>query len=124
METPLLEQTYHVSLTDTDNELLETLQERFFENIEKYKLFNNKPDLIIWNSEVKTCQMVEFSCPVDINVSKKVSEKENIYVACSFYSQIINLSSFPSLQGDWVQYQPAYYRVFNALALQERNPVN
>ena len=124
METPLLEQTYHVSLTDTDNELLETLQERFFENIEKYKLFNNKPDLIIWNSEVKTCQMVEFSCPVDINVSKKVSEKENIYVACSFYSQIINLSSFPSLQGHWVQYQPAYYRVFNALALQERNPVN
>ena len=99
METPLLEQTYHVSLTDTDNELLETLQERFFENIEKYKLFNNKPDLIIWNSEVKTCQMVEFSCPVDINASKKVSEKENIYVACSFYSQIINLSSFPSLQG-------------------------
>ena len=79
METPLLEQTYHVSLTDTDNELLETLQERFFENIEKYKLFNSKPDLIIWNSEVKTCQMVEFSCPADVNVSKKVSEKENIY---------------------------------------------
>ena len=43
------------------------------------KTKNNKPDLIIWNNEVKTCQVVEFSCPADINVSKKVSEKENIY---------------------------------------------
>ena len=43
------------------------------------KIKNNKPDLIIWNSEAKTCQVVEFSCPVDINVSKKASEKENIY---------------------------------------------
>ena len=43
------------------------------------KTKNNKPDLIIWNSQTKTCQVVEFSCPTDINVSKKVSEKENIY---------------------------------------------
>ena len=43
------------------------------------KTKNNKPDLIIWNNEVKTCQVVEFSCPEDINVSNKVSEKENIY---------------------------------------------
>ena len=43
------------------------------------KTKNNKPDLIIWNSEIKTCQVVEFSCPADVNVSKKVSEKENIY---------------------------------------------
>ena len=43
------------------------------------KTKNNKPDLIIWNNEVKTCQVVEFSCPADISVSKKVSEKENIY---------------------------------------------
>ena len=43
------------------------------------KTKNNKPDLIIWNNEGKTCQVVEFSCPTDINVSKKVSEKENIY---------------------------------------------
>ena len=39
----------------------------------------NKADLIIWSWEVKTCQMVEFNCPADINVSKKVSEKKNIY---------------------------------------------
>ena len=37
---------------------------------------NNKPDLTIWNNEVKTFQ--GFSCPADINVSKKVSEKKNI----------------------------------------------
>ena len=44
------------------------------------KTKNNKPDLIIWNNEVKTCQVVEFSCPTDINFSKKlISEKENIY---------------------------------------------
>ena len=30
--------------------------------------------MIIWNSEV-----VEFCCSADVNVSKKVSEKENIY---------------------------------------------
>ena len=44
------------------------------------KTKNNKPDLIIWNNEVKTCQVVEFSCPTDISVSKKVSENENINV--------------------------------------------
>ena len=44
------------------------------------KTKNSKPDLIIWNNEVKTCQVVEFSCPTDINFSKKlISEKENIY---------------------------------------------
>ena len=35
--------------------------------------------MIIWNNEVKTCQVVEFSCPADINVFKKVSEKETMY---------------------------------------------
>ena len=43
------------------------------------KTKNNKPNLIIWNNEVKTCQVVEFSCPADINVFKKVSEKETMY---------------------------------------------
>ena len=43
------------------------------------KTKNTKPDLIIWNSEVKTCQVVGSSCPADVDVSKKVSEKENIY---------------------------------------------
>ena len=32
--------------------------------------------MIIWNREVKACQVVEFRCFADV---KKVSEKENIY---------------------------------------------
>ena len=32
-------------------------------NINRLKTKNNKPDLIIWNSEAKTCQVVEISCP-------------------------------------------------------------
>ena len=39
----------------------------------------NKPDLIIWNNGVKTCEVVEFSSPTDTNVSMKVSEKKNTY---------------------------------------------
>ena len=41
-ETSPLEQTCHVKLTDADNELLQKLQKRFLENIEKYKLFDNR----------------------------------------------------------------------------------
>ena len=40
---------------------------------------NHKPDLIIWNNGVKTCQVVEFSCPTDTNVSMNASEKKNTY---------------------------------------------
>ena len=50
-ETPLLEQTCHVKLTDADNELLQTLQRRFFENIEKYKLFENREQLTYVNKK-------------------------------------------------------------------------
>ena len=45
------------------------------------KTKNNVLNLIFWNSEAKTCQMLEFSCQAGINVSKKVSEKGNIYAS-------------------------------------------
>ena len=35
--------------------------------------------MITWNNEVKTFQVIELSCPADVNVSKKLSEKENLY---------------------------------------------
>ena len=54
------------------------------------KIKNDKPDLIIWNNEVKTCQVVEFNCPTDINVSKKVSEKDNIYGPLICSMQLLN----------------------------------
>ena len=50
-ETPLLEQTCYVNLTDADNELLQTLQKRLFENIEKYKLFDNREQLTYMNKK-------------------------------------------------------------------------
>ena len=43
------------------------------------KVPHNRPDLVVWNLKEKTCNIIEFSCPADVNVSAKVSEKENIY---------------------------------------------
>ena len=43
------------------------------------KVPHNKPGLIIWNWETKVCTIVEFSCPLDINARKKVSEKLEVY---------------------------------------------
>ena len=50
-ETPPLEQTCHVTLTDADNKLLQTLRQRFLENIEKYKLFDNREQLTYVNKK-------------------------------------------------------------------------
>ena len=41
---------------------------------------HNKPDLIVWNRETKICSIIEFSCPLDININKKVNEKLENYV--------------------------------------------
>ena len=43
------------------------------------KMRHNRLDLIIWNNKDKPCNVVEFSCPADMNVSKKVQEKEDNY---------------------------------------------
>ena len=40
----------------------------------------NKPDLVIWNTKGKTGNIVEFSCPADINTTKKEEEKLSAYV--------------------------------------------
>ena len=36
---------------------------------------NNRPDLIIWDLNSKECQVFDFSCPGDINVTQKIQEK-------------------------------------------------
>ena len=41
------------------------------------KVSHNRPDLIVWNMTKK--YIIEYSCPADINIVKKFSEKENIY---------------------------------------------
>ena len=40
---------------------------------------HNKPDLVLWNKKLNTCDVIEFSCPADVNVANKVGGKENIY---------------------------------------------
>ena len=43
------------------------------------KILHNKPDPILWDRDVKICQVIQFSCPADINVSRKVEEKVASY---------------------------------------------
>jgi hypothetical protein len=43
------------------------------------RLPHNKPDLLIWNREMKTCIVVEFSCPADVNITNKTTEKLEKY---------------------------------------------
>ena len=45
------------------------------------KLAHNKPDILIWNTEKKTCTVVEISCPADVNITKKSKEKLDNYAA-------------------------------------------
>ena len=43
------------------------------------KIPHNKPGLILWDRDEKICQIIEFSCPADINVSSKIEEKVATY---------------------------------------------
>ena len=43
------------------------------------KIPHNKPDLIIWNLKKVFCTVVDLSCPLDSNITKKVAEKKKIY---------------------------------------------
>ena len=72
----------HRKITYCD-ELIEVTEEKVFWWNVKVKtttnVKNNRPDLIIWGLNSKECQVVEFSCPGDINVIRKIQEKENTY---------------------------------------------
>ena len=43
------------------------------------KVCHNNPDLLIWNLPEKHCNVIEISCPADVNVTKKTQEKEENY---------------------------------------------
>jgi hypothetical protein len=43
------------------------------------KVKHNRPDIIVWDHKAKTCFILEVACPLDVNVSLKETEKENIY---------------------------------------------
>ena len=54
------------------------------------KVPHNKPDLVIWNTKEKTYNIVEFSCPADINITEKEEEKLSAYVPLVQNLQIIH----------------------------------
>ena len=43
------------------------------------KVKHNKPNIIEWDTEQKTCKIIEVNCLADVNVMSKINEKENIY---------------------------------------------
>ena len=43
------------------------------------KIRHSKPELVIWNKTEEICTIIEFSCPADINISKKIAEKTDNY---------------------------------------------
>ena len=43
------------------------------------KIPHNDPDLIIWNHKKVVYTVVDFSCSLDSNITKKVAEKKNNY---------------------------------------------
>ena len=45
------------------------------------KVPHNKPDLVIWNYETKVCTIVEFSCPLDRNLSVRTTSQEFTNIA-------------------------------------------
>ena len=54
------------------------------------KLPHNKPDLIIWDHDKKVCNIIEFSCPSDVNIISKMNEKTNKYAALIRNMQIMH----------------------------------
>ena len=40
---------------------------------------HNRPDIVAWDHQRKECAIIEISCPLDLNIAEKETEKENIY---------------------------------------------
>ena len=52
----------------------------------------NRPDLILWDKEDKTCKIIKVTLPLDSNISAAYTQKENKYIPhiqnlCQLYSQ-------------------------------------
>ena len=39
----------------------------------------DKSDVVIWNHNEKLCTIIKFSCPADIDISRKIDGKMNTY---------------------------------------------
>ena len=83
--------------------------------------------MIIWNNEVKTFQVIEFSCPADVNVSKKLSEKENLYGPLIRSIQLIypgyKFEFIPIILGGFGSIPTWLLERIERLGFQRRNPI-
>ena len=71
----------HRKITYPDRLIEVTEEKEFWQNVKVKTTTNvktNRPDLII-RLNSKECQVVEFSCPDDMNVTQKIQEKQNTH---------------------------------------------
>ena len=64
------------------DELIEVMEEKEFwwnVQVKTTNVKSNLPGLFIWDLNSKECQVVEFSCLGEINVTQKIQEKENTF---------------------------------------------
>ena len=40
----------------------------------------NQPDIVLWNHELKTCQIIEITVPIDANLKEAYHQKEIKYI--------------------------------------------
>ena len=59
------------------------------------KVPHNKAGLMIWNQEEEICNIIEFSCPLDISINIKVNENQRIMIHMFVIYRlcILNISS-------------------------------
>ena len=43
------------------------------------KVCHNRPDLVLWDIDNKNCHIIEFSCPANVNITKKAAKKIENY---------------------------------------------
>ena len=67
---------YPPEVTKTSN--LEIWWDKSVKTINKVK--KNKPDIVIWNQQDKTCKIVEVSVPLDMNLRQAREDKESKYI--------------------------------------------
>ena len=44
------------------------------------KVKKNQPDIVLWNHELKTCQIIEITVPIDTNLKEAYHQKEIKYI--------------------------------------------
>ena len=72
------------------------------------KVKNNKPDIMLWKHEEKTCQLVEFTVPLDTNLANAyhqmevkyvplISELQRMYLGYKFKTNVITIGALEAV---------------------------